>query len=207
MDRTWIVLSVFVTMLMVTESYSSAIPRVGSSCTANAICPSYTVINVKSTNNYEYRRLDQSKWIATNNMNGTITAETERDMRRRLEGYFTGENDAGVTLDRTLPVVLRVAQDFLVMLQMIPPLFHDNAPSPTDSSVYIQEVPPFYVFVRRFVGCSLHTKCPRDVVGLRNDIGNPSRYYQEYFLLAEFESSTPNDLTYEAWLVSTEQAL
>ncbi|XP_033750770.1 heme-binding protein 2-like [Pecten maximus] len=212
MDGTLIVSSIILTMMTFSGNYASTIPHLGSSCHSPVICPSYTVIRGKSTNDYEYRRYDESKWIATNYVALAMTPGDELDMRMRLKGYYLGGNTEGVSIDQTLPVILRVAPNMapngtvFVMLQMIPSTVHGNIPTPTAESVYIQEVPPFNVYVRRFVGCSLHSTCQHEVDILKNAIGNLSKYYQEYFLLAEFESST--DVVHnEAWLISTEHVL
>ncbi|OWF44497.1 heme-binding protein 2-like [Mizuhopecten yessoensis] len=213
MDGLLFLSSVLLT-LMNSKNEALVIPRTGSSCPNNVICPSYIVIRDKSTNGYEYRRYDESKWIGTNHIAMTLTPEDELIMRRRLDTYFVGGNAERATIDRTLPVTLRVApnsppdgRSVFVMLRMLPPAIHHNTPAPTADSVFIQEVPPFNAFVRRFPGRLSFSKRRQKITSLKNDIGDTSRYYQEYFLLSEFESNTAGDVNNEAWLISTEHVL
>ncbi|XP_060068900.1 heme-binding protein 2-like [Ylistrum balloti] len=213
MDRS-LILSSIMLILMKSESEASVIPRIDSSCPENVRCPTYIIIREKSTNDYEYRRYDESKWIATRHISASLTADAETEMHALLDGYFNRENTERAIIEQTQPVVLRVAPNIFpdgrsvfVMFRMIPPAVHGNVPEPTAASVHIQEVPSFNVYVRQFSGCLVLPRCQNEVVRLQNDTRNSSLYYQGYFLLAGFESSTRERVNNEAWLVSTEHVL
>jgi len=120
-------------------------------------CPKYTVLN--HTKDWELRRYDVTKWVATNTTAMTEDKEVEDAMFFKLFHYISGQNAKSQKIPMTAPVLTKVihgagpncASTFVMHFMLTFDQWAEPIP-PTDSSVYIVETPQMDVYVRGFGG-------------------------------------------------------
>ncbi|XP_069810612.1 heme-binding protein 2-like [Dendropsophus ebraccatus] len=115
-------------------------------------CPKYQVVN--QYEGFELRQYDASRWVTT---------DMEQDMFgfgmvksfRRLFKYINGSNAEGLNIKMTVPVLINVplktptvksSMSFYISNEV------ENPPQPTDPEVYLENFPPFSVYVKPFGG-------------------------------------------------------
>ncbi|XP_066294048.1 uncharacterized protein [Branchiostoma lanceolatum] len=115
-------------------------------------CPGYEVLC--TTDDYEVRRYESSLWVSTVVTDFSYVTGTTRAFWR-LFNYITGENEEGITMEMTQPVLVTIPKDKdgwffrdYVVSFMIPRVHWDNPPLPTDSALDIERRPEEVVFVQ-----------------------------------------------------------
>merc|ERR1711915_122302 len=115
-------------------------------------CPKYTVV---STNDkYEVRSYEKSYWVTTRMPAKNYWQDKigSRQAFWRLFGYITGNNDQGMKMAMTAPVLKYHMKDEVVMAFMIPYSMYGKAPEPTDSKVTLFISPAMQVYVKTYSG-------------------------------------------------------
>jgi len=137
--------------------------RVGPSsessfCGETKECLLYNLTCGSEDSLYEVRHYENVKWVSTDYE--SRMAERAMIMSfRRLFQYINGSNADGVTIDMTAPVLFKIKdnlwpwQSSVYTMSFLLPSAHQLAPpSPTDSTVYITEMPHMKVYVRSYGG-------------------------------------------------------
>ncbi|XP_023144377.1 heme-binding protein 2 [Amphiprion ocellaris] len=134
--------------------------RVGNSsqsefCTETEQCLLYDLV---CENNYQVRHYDSVKWVSTN-VDHRFMDMAMMKAFRRLFNYIMGENEAGIKIQMTAPVVVRVPDKKMffervtyTMSFLLPAEHQTNPPSPTDDDVYINDTPDMKVYVLSYGG-------------------------------------------------------
>ncbi|XP_062871374.1 heme-binding protein 2 [Trichomycterus rosablanca] len=136
--------------------------RVGNSseptsfCTETKECLLFDMIC--EGENYEVRHYAAAKWVATEAESVFREAAVMRAFKT-LFNYISGENEAGVKIDMTAPVLVKVKENVplfeksvYVMSFLLPSAYQISAPNPTDSTVYLTDMPDMNVYVMSFGG-------------------------------------------------------
>ncbi|XP_066294055.1 heme-binding protein 2-like [Branchiostoma lanceolatum] len=122
----------------------------------NLECPEFD--SVRSTSDYEVRRYSDTKWVSTkvSSMNYGIAS-----MRGfwKLFAYIGGENEAGVKIEMTQPVLIKIPEETSWWLWkeytvsfMLPREHWDSPPMPTNTDVYIDHMPESTAYVKSYGG-------------------------------------------------------
>ncbi|XP_078606358.1 uncharacterized protein LOC144879027 [Branchiostoma floridae x Branchiostoma japonicum] len=119
-------------------------------------CPGYEVLCTRD--GYEVRRYESSVWVTTVVTDFSYVTGTTRAFWR-LFNYITGENEGGLTIEMTQPVLVTIPKDKdgwfyrdYVVAFMIPRAHWENPPLPTDSTLNIESRPEEVVFVQSSSG-------------------------------------------------------
>uniref|UniRef100_A0A3B1ILT7 Heme-binding protein 1 n=1 Tax=Astyanax mexicanus TaxID=7994 RepID=A0A3B1ILT7_ASTMX len=107
---------------------------------------------------YEVRHYDETKWVTAEVESHFMDVAVMRAFRKLFK-YITGENKDGINIDMTAPVITKVKderhmldQSVYVMSFLLPSAYQKYAPEPTDSSVYLTDMPEMDVYVRSYGG-------------------------------------------------------
>lgn len=118
-------------------------------------CPSFTV--VERNDDYEVREYSKGKWASTK-IEGYLYAASVVQGFKRLFDYISGENEPGVKINMTAPVMTKVEHgdgpfcksNFTVSF-FVPFADQDNTPKPT-KEVFLQSTPAATFFVSQYGG-------------------------------------------------------
>ncbi|XP_071007662.1 heme-binding protein 2-like [Oncorhynchus clarkii lewisi] len=133
--------------------------RVGNSsesrfCTESKECLLYDL--VCKNDDYEVRHYDSVKWVSTDEEAYFMDKATYTAFRR-LFNYITGSNKAGVNIDMTAPVTVKIEEkkwgsSVFTLSFLLPSTHQMSPPQPTDDKVYFTEMPDMKVYVRGYGG-------------------------------------------------------
>nr|ACO10680.1 Heme-binding protein 2 [Caligus rogercresseyi] len=135
--------------------------RVGNSsesrfCTESKECLLYDL--VCKNDDYEVRHYNSVKWVSTDEEAYFMDKATYTAFRR-LFNYITGSNKAGVNIDMTAPVTVKIEEkkkmwgsSVFTLSFLLPSTHQMTPPQPTDDKVYFTEMPDMKVYVRSYGG-------------------------------------------------------
>jgi len=119
-------------------------------------CPKYTVLN--STQAWELRRYEASKWAATN-ATAMHKDEVNSQMFQKLFQFISGNNKEATKIAMTAPVLTTIihgagpnCRSEYTMHFMIPFAHQAKPPTPSDPDVFLVDQPAMDVFVGSFGG-------------------------------------------------------
>jgi len=170
-------------------------------------CPKFTVLN--STSNWELRRLEATRWVATNTT--VLSRETTHSqMFFKLFAYISGANTQGVKIDMTAPVITKVIHGptpndkstFVEHFMLTHSQWASPIP-PTDASVFIQDIPQMDVFVKSFGGYPAEKDYANNARALARDVLAAGYSVEDkYFFEAGYDSPYQFQNRHnEVWLV------
>ncbi|KAK2708515.1 hypothetical protein QYM36_014201 [Artemia franciscana] len=118
--------------------------------------PTYEVI--QTGEDYEVRRYDPKKWVATS-LDAFGFEEIRGDLFNTLFSYIDGGNEEGIVIPMTAPVTTLVlpgegpnCKQTFTCAFYIPDDLQANPPIPTNPAVFIEERPEFELYSRQFSG-------------------------------------------------------
>ncbi|XP_041737995.1 heme-binding protein 2-like [Coregonus clupeaformis] len=135
--------------------------RIGNSsesrfCTESNECLLYDL--VCKNDDYEVRHYDSVKWVSTDEESYFMDKAIYTAFRRLFK-YITGSNKAGVNIDMTAPVIVKIeekkkmwASSVFTLSFLLPSTNQMTPPQPTDDKVYFTEMPDMKVYVRSYGG-------------------------------------------------------
>ncbi|KAM9540025.1 heme-binding protein 2-like [Salvelinus alpinus] len=135
--------------------------RIGNSsessfCTESRECLLYDL--VCQNDDYEVRHYDSVKWVSTDE-ECYFMDKAMYTAFQRLFKYITGSNKAGVNIDMTTPVTVKIEEkkrlwqsSVFTLNFLLPSDYQMTPPQPTDDSVYFTETPDMKVYVRSYGG-------------------------------------------------------
>lgn len=188
----------------------------GDPAICSGLCPVYTTVDVRP--GYEVRSYPSSLWVSTFVL-GDNRVLAELEGWARLKQYLDGNNDQGVFLNTTVPLVTQIkyrnnpgvwkeARDYTMALYLSPSSPQTPTPYPMTSEVLIDSVEQRLVFVRNFrahiwemTDRHVRSRVGR-LVSLLQDSGEA--FLSKYFYLASY--SRPdlyNESDYELWLFAS----
>jgi len=158
----------------------------------NQDCPEYDVI--QTTQDYEIRRYKSAKWVSHGD------TYYGRSMRYKtgnsfwaLFRYIGGSNAMSMKIPMTVPVTTRMllcgSTDCTPEYEMSFYLESD-APTPSDRSVYVQQWPEMFVFVRSFGGWASQSDYMNEVLELAQAIGDSSLYDNSQYFQVSYDGPT-----------------
>nr|XP_061778859.1 uncharacterized protein LOC133570162 [Nerophis lumbriciformis] len=131
----------------------------GSFCTESKECLQFEV--VCKTDEYEVRHYSPTRWVSTD-AEAYFMGVGAAMAFRRLFQYITGANDAGVQMDMTAPVLVKIPEETKMWEPAIytlnfplPAAYQDKPPAPTNDKLYFTEMPEMDVYVRSYGGWML----------------------------------------------------
>lgn len=155
------------------EEISQCLPTEG----ADLKCPAFQLISANEE--YEVRKYAASRWVSTRVETSENSWRTMKTLFTRLFRYITGNNNKGVKIPMTAPVITKVEADSLTMSFFVPSAFWEDTPLPTDETVFLEEMPELTVFIRAFSGHS-----------------GQSQFSSQISELSELVGVSPSDLGY-----------
>ncbi|KAL4659170.1 heme-binding protein 2-like [Arapaima gigas] len=167
--------------------------RVGNSdessfCTETKECLLFDL--VCKTSNYEVRHYSPTKWVSTNEESYFFVTATTKAFQRLFK-YITGDNEDGVKIQMTAPVLINMQED-RKMLQasnytlsfLLPSAYQKSAPAPTDPKVYFTDMPDMNVYVRSFGGWMFFMTYKLHSEMLKKDLDKVQASYNRNFSYA-----------------------
>ncbi|XP_061889510.1 uncharacterized protein LOC133639864 [Entelurus aequoreus] len=131
----------------------------GSFCTESKECLQFEV--VCKTDEYEVRHYSPTRWVSTD-AEAYFMGVGAAMAFRRLFQYITGANEAGVQMDMTAPVLVKIPEETKMWEPAIytlnfplPAAYQDKPPAPTNDKLYFTEMPEMDVYVRSYGGWML----------------------------------------------------
>ncbi|XP_047427936.1 heme-binding protein 2 [Mugil cephalus] len=109
------------------------------------------------TPDYEVRRYGSVKWVSTSEKSYFMEFAAPRAFSRLFK-YITGENEAGVKIEMTAPVIVKMPvksfwqSGVYTMSFLLPAEHQQNPPQPTNAAVFIQETPEMGMYVKSYGG-------------------------------------------------------
>jgi len=183
----------------------------------DGVCPPYRLL--ERTEHYDIRWYPSYKWAST------IITSQDRFLSQwqglsRLENFFSGQNDQGLFMNATLPLlsqikhsrhpgVLRELRDITFSLP-IPPSHQSNPPLPLTGDILVDDVEDSRIFVQSFrarlwelTDKSLRNRARELISTLRL---RGEAFYDRYFYLASYSRpGNTDDNVYEMWIHATRQ--
>ncbi|XP_078496853.1 heme-binding protein 2-like [Lissotriton helveticus] len=139
-----------------------------------------------NTTEYEARLYPPSVWVGTH-----VTASYTRARLTgfwRLLSYIQGQNEDGVKLEMTAPVITKVplghdVEKEYTIYFLLPQAFHQAPPVPTSSDVFLSSFPHMVLYVRSFGGWIMNSNRDSNFQALAASLEqnaesfNPTYYY------------------------------
>ncbi|XP_076444048.1 heme-binding protein 2-like [Babylonia areolata] len=180
---------------LLSVAFGSAIPSSLPAFCHGLDCPLFTVVT--STADYELRRYEATKWVATQTEAATFDA-VRSDMFHALFRYIDGNNADNVKIPMTAPVVTTMAHgqgpncaSNFTMHFMLP---HDQwqAPvTPSDPRVSIVTLPAMEIYVKSFPGWATDEDKTQKVMelykALSSDTKTASSVETHYYYTAGYD--------------------
>ncbi|XP_028271129.1 heme-binding protein 1 [Parambassis ranga] len=153
-------LSVLVTLaLAVSADGSVGLSTNTSFCTESKECLEYEL--VCKTDEYEVRHYTPTRWVSTD-AEAYFMGVGAAMAFRRLFQYITGANEAGIQMEMTAPVLVKIPEETKMWEPAIytlnfplPAAYQDKPPAPTNDKLYFTEMPDMDVYVRSYGGWML----------------------------------------------------
>nr|XP_020443032.1 heme-binding protein 1-like [Monopterus albus] len=153
-------ISVFGILALVVSAEGSVGPSTNSSfCTESKECLEFEL--VCKTDEYEVRYYSPTRWVSTD-AEAYLMGVGAALAFRRLFQYITGDNEGGVQMEMTAPVLVKIPEESKMWAPVIytlsfplPAAYQDKPPAPTNDKLYFTEMPAMNVYVRSYGGWML----------------------------------------------------
>ncbi|XP_028303657.1 uncharacterized protein soul5l [Gouania willdenowi] len=130
-----------------------------SFCTESKECLEYELIC--KTDEYEVRQYSPTRWVSTD-AEAYFMGVGAAMAFRRLFQYITGANEAGIQMEMTAPVLVKIPEETRMWEPAIytlnfplPAAYQKKPPAPTNEKLYFTEMPEMNVYVRSYGGWML----------------------------------------------------
>ncbi|XP_015821649.1 heme-binding protein 1 [Nothobranchius furzeri] len=152
--------SVIAVLALLVSAEGSVGPSTNASfCTESKECLEYQL--VCKTDEYEVRHYSPTRWVSTD-AEAYFMGVGAAMAFRRLFQYITGANNAGVHMEMTAPVLVKIPEETQMWEPTIYTLsfplsaaYQDQPPEPTNDKLYFTEMPEMDVYVRSYGGWML----------------------------------------------------
>ncbi|XP_077574660.1 heme-binding protein 2 [Stigmatopora nigra] len=131
----------------------------GSFCTESKECLEFQLLC--KTDEYEVRHYSPTRWVSTD-AEAYFMGVGAAMAFRRLFQYITGANEAGVQMEMTAPVLVKIPEETKMWEPAVytlnfplPRAYQEKAPAPTNDKLYFTEMPEMDVYVRGYGGWML----------------------------------------------------
>ncbi|XP_041633826.1 heme-binding protein 2-like [Cheilinus undulatus] len=190
--------------------------RVGNSseskyCSETAECLLYDL--VCKTDKYEARHYSSVKWVSTEETAYAMEFAVSNAFHR-LFRYISGENEEGMKIKMTAPVVTKMPDNtsfwekrVYTMSFLLPSEQQKNPPMPTDDKVFIDEWPELNVYVQGYGGwmTSLSDKMKYNSLSSALDTAG-EKYIKDYHFAVGYNSPMKwFNRHNEVWLVAVDE--
>ncbi|KAI8518382.1 hypothetical protein Bbelb_043990 [Branchiostoma belcheri] len=140
------------------------------------------------TGDYEARKYMDAKWVST-----TVTDVTtiKAGMRgfRRLSKYLDEENDAGVKIPMTQPVLMQVPTEKITRSSerrytvsvLLPRVYWENPPKPTNTAVFLENTPEMVVYVKSYSGWASDSNTQSNYLDLVGKLTENNETFRDLF--------------------------
>ncbi|XP_066275287.1 heme-binding protein 2-like [Branchiostoma lanceolatum] len=122
----------------------------------NIECPEFD--SVRTTDDYEVRKYRDTTWVSTK-VSSVNFGLASSSAFQKLFAYIRGENEAGVDIDMTQPVLVKIPEETTWWLWkeytvsfMLPQEHWSNPPRPSNTDVYVEVMPQMTVYVKSYGG-------------------------------------------------------
>ncbi|XP_061534487.1 uncharacterized protein soul5l [Phycodurus eques] len=152
--------SVLAVLALVVTTEGSVGPSTnGSFCTESKECLQFEL--VCKTDEYEVRHYTPTRWVSTD-AEAYFMGVGAAMAFRRLFQYITGANEAGIQMEMTAPVLVKIPEETKMWEPAVytlnfplPQAYQDKPPAPTNDKLYFTEMPEMDVYVRSYGGWML----------------------------------------------------
>ncbi|XP_029353244.1 uncharacterized protein soul5l [Echeneis naucrates] len=152
--------SVLAILALAVSTEGSVGPSTNNSfCTESKECLEYQL--VCKTDEYEVRHYSPTRWVSTD-AEAYFMGVGAAMAFRRLFQYITGANDAGIQMEMTAPVLVKIPEETKMWEPAIytlnfplPAAYQEKPPAPTNDKLYFTEMPEMDVYVRSYGGWML----------------------------------------------------
>ncbi|XP_044146126.1 heme-binding protein 2-like [Bufo gargarizans] len=147
-------------------------------------CPKYQIL--KRYNTFELRSYEATRWMTTQLDTDMFGLGIMKSFKR-LYNYFNGKNTEGVSIKMTVPVRAIVPlfdQSINATMCFFVPTTIANPPAPTDSSLYLDSLPPTSYYVRSFSGYALKSDYEKESKALSEELEDLGLAYDMNFGIA-----------------------
>ncbi|XP_019717340.1 uncharacterized protein soul5l [Hippocampus comes] len=153
-------MSVWAVLALVVTTEASVGPSTsGSFCTETKECLDFEA--VCKTDEYEVRHYSPTRWVSTD-AEAYFMGVGAAMAFRRLFQYITGANEAGIQMEMTAPVLVKIPEEtkmwelaVYTLHFLLPQAYQDKPPAPTNDKLYFTEMPEMDVYVRSYGGWML----------------------------------------------------
>uniref|UniRef100_A0A4W4FWI7 Heme-binding protein 1 n=1 Tax=Electrophorus electricus TaxID=8005 RepID=A0A4W4FWI7_ELEEL len=152
-----------------------------SLCSGSTECLQFDL--VCKTEEYEVRHCSPSRWVSTD-AEAYFMGVGAAMAFRRLYQYITGANQEGVQMDMATPVLVRVPEEtqmwepaIYTLNFLLPSVYQDNPPVPTNDKLYFTDMPEMDVYVRSYGGWMLSITSRLHAHLLTKELQRVNAYY------------------------------
>ncbi|XP_053406343.1 heme-binding protein 2-like [Mercenaria mercenaria] len=171
-------------------------------------CPRYTVL--ETNDKFEVRKYEASMWVASETVAFYYTKRESDAMFFKLFHYISGNNSMNMKIAMTTPVITEVlhgpgpdCESNFTMHFMMPYALQANPPQPTESGVFIRNLPEMTVLVKQYGGFSTDDSKRVNLEQLINDLNAAKKKYRDdRFFTAGYDGPYAIDRHNEIWVAA-----
>ncbi|XP_052406592.1 heme-binding protein 1 isoform X1 [Carassius gibelio] len=160
---------------------------------------------------YEVRRYDACKHVCVS-LEGRSFDQVSGDLQRKLLAYMSGDNEQGEVMNTPVPIIFTVfprddgsLNRRLVAALRIPSSFQIAPPTPTDSTIRIEDRPGMTVYVLRFGGFAGESEFRAEASRLTCTLGDSAPFQRKQYLCCIYDPPIkPYGRRNEVWFLQDE---
>ncbi|XP_051571672.1 heme-binding protein 1-like [Myxocyprinus asiaticus] len=160
---------------------------------------------------YEVRRYDAAKHVSVS-LEGRSFNQVSGELMRKLLMYMSGSNEQGEVMNTPIPVIFTVfprddgtLNRRLVAALRIPMGFQISAPTPSDSTIKIEERPGITVYALQFSGFAGESEFRAEASRLTCTLGDSAPFQRKQYLCCTYDPLIkPYGRRNEVWFLQEE---
>merc|ERR1711976_68957 len=143
---------------------------------------------------YEERKYSETHWVSTKVL-GMDHKQAVSTGFGRLFKYITGTNEGGVKVPMTAPVTTKVehgagpnCESTFTVSFLLGKDFQQAPPTPTDTTVFTQTLPPFTCYARQFGGFTDNETWLSNAKELGESVPKEPEFHTDFYFTAGYDS-------------------
>ncbi|XP_061703384.1 heme-binding protein 1-like isoform X1 [Syngnathoides biaculeatus] len=160
---------------------------------------------------FEVRRYDAAKYAVISSEGRTYDQVTG-ELVRKLLMYIGGSNEQGEAMGTAAPTIITVyprndgvLSRRLVVAIRIPTIYQQSPPTPTDSTIRVEERPGMTVYTLQFGGFAGESEFRAEALRLTRTLGETAPFQRKQYFCCSYDSPIkPYGRRNEVWFIQEE---